>query len=400
MAELMRLSKVSTDEPDEHYKALQAELDWATDLLALAKPIPLDDSTAYTEVFDVGAEGERAHVQKQLTVIYNYLDVAPTDNYFASRSTADLKYELYSLLIHDVIPLRGSDQDPLAAQLFRSYSKVAGVSPQDAVNRLQGTYREPDVLGFLFVVGLTVGSMVFEPLDWALTTVDIINALSEGDIESAVGNFVLGVVPFASSRMDDAFRLLDDLGAARRGGPLDNIAIRVDVPAGTRNWKLDKPSPTGKIPNQLKAESCVAACGVELFERTTGLRITEQQMLHYMGYDGSYGIPMGQGFDGLVRASDELAAQANAPFIGTHMDVYGIAEEIAEGNTVVAALGRHAVIVESVDLQSGIVTVSDPWGLGPGKGVAHLGELPVERFTELQRIGGGYQVIIGISGNR
>ena len=215
-AELMRLSTLSTDEPDEHFLELQAELNWATDLLALAKPIPLDDSTANTEVFDVGAEGERTHVRKQLTAIYDYLDITPTDDYFASRNTADLKYELYSLLIHYVIPLRGSDQDPQAAQLFRSYSKVAGVSsPQDAVDRLQGTYREPDVLGFLFVMGLTVGSMVFEPLDWALTTVDVINALSEGNIESAVGNFILGVVPFASSRMDDAFRLVDDLGGAR-----------------------------------------------------------------------------------------------------------------------------------------------------------------------------------------
>ena len=241
LAAFLRLSTLTSDEPDEHFKAMEADLKWAADLLAPAKPIPLDDSTAYTEVFDVGAESERAHVQKQLTVIYDYLDVTPTDEYFASRSTSDLKYELYSLLIHNVIPLRGSDQDPLAAQLFRSYSKVAGVSPQDAVDRLQGTYREPDVLGFLFVVGLTVGSMVFEPLDWALSTVDIINALSEGDIESAVGNFVLGVVPFASSRMDD-------LGAARLGGHLDNMPVYFANPAGKHNWKLDNPVPTDTVP--------------------------------------------------------------------------------------------------------------------------------------------------------
>lgn len=214
---------------DEYFQEIQEEYDWAAELLALAKPIPLDDTAAYTEVFDVGAEGERAHVQKQLAVIYEYLDITPADNHLESRNTTDLKYELYSLLIYHVIPLRGSDQDPLAAQLFRSYTKVAGVSPQAAVDRLQGTYREPDVLGFLFVMGLT---MFFEPLDYVLTAVDVIQALSERDFESAVGNFILGVTPFASSRMDDAFRLLDDLGAARLGGPLDNIPKYFANPVG------------------------------------------------------------------------------------------------------------------------------------------------------------------------
>jgi len=126
------------------------------------------------------------------------------------------------------------------------------------------------------------------------------------------------------------------------------------------------------------------------------LRITEQQMLQYMRYDGSYGIPMQQGLEGLRRARDELAANANARFDAGHLDVEGIAEQLAEGNTVAAALGRHAVVVEDVDVRSGIVKVSDPWGRGPGKGVAELGELRVERFEELQRAGGGFQVIIGI----
>ena len=123
-------------------------------------------------------------------------------------------------------------------------------------------------------------------------------------------------------------------------------------------------------------------------------------MLQYMGYDGNYGIPLQQGLEGLDKASVELAAKANVTFRGRHMEIKEIAKQIAEGNSVVAALGSHAVVVESVDLQSGIVIVSDPWGLGPAKGIAELGELRVERFTELQRMGGGYQVIIGISGNR
>ena len=243
--ELMALS-TNLAVSDEYFQEVKAEYEWAADLQELAKPIPLDDTTAYTEVFNVGAEGERTHVQKQLAVIYDYLDITPADDHLESRSTADLKYELYSLLVHNVIPLRGSDQDPLAAQLFRSYTEAAGVSPQDAVDRLQGTYREPDVLGFLFVMGLT---MLVEPLDWVLTTVDVINALSEGDVESAVGNFILGAVPFASSRMDDAFRLLDDLGAPRLGGRLDNTPKYFANPVGKGNV-----SPSSEFVERLMSE--------------------------------------------------------------------------------------------------------------------------------------------------
>jgi len=80
-------------------------------------------------------------------------------------------------------------------------------------------------------------------------------AAGEGDLWGAVWSGFLGLVP-------------GPFGRLVKGS--DNIVRRVDVPAGTRNWQLDNPVPTDTVPNQLKAESCVAACGVELFERTTG----------------------------------------------------------------------------------------------------------------------------------
>ena len=49
-------------------------------------------------------------------------------------------------------------------------------------------------------MGLT---MAFEPVDWVLTTVDVINTLSDGDIESAIGNVILGAVPSVSSKLDE-----------------------------------------------------------------------------------------------------------------------------------------------------------------------------------------------------
>ena len=81
-----------------------------------------------------------------------------------------------------------------------AYHDVARVDPENAVDRLQGKTRQPDALGFFFIMGL---SIVFEPVDYVLTAVDVIQALSEGDTESAIGNIILGVTPFVSSRMDD-----------------------------------------------------------------------------------------------------------------------------------------------------------------------------------------------------
>ena len=386
--EMEALWKHYEDFPPE-YDEIKAAFDRATELLSLAEPIPLDDTEAYAAAFAgrvhiPNAEYERRHVQDQLAVIYKHLNIEMPENYLEGRSTTELKYELYYRLNYDVPQFIGLDENEKENRIgdfLHEYHRVARDTPQRVIDRLQGTFRQPDVLGFLFIMGLT---MAFEPVDWALTTVDVVHALSEGDVESAIGNAILGALPGVSSKLDDFVSSV--ASAAKRG----------DVAFGIRNWQLDNPKPTNTVSNQLQANSCVAACGVEIFERTTGVRATEEQMLQYMGYDGSYDIPMQQGFEGLEKASEELAANTNAKFIARHMNVYQIADQIDDGNTVVAALGRHAVVVEGVDLQSGIVKVSDPWGLGPGKGIAELGELQLERFTGLQRKGGGYQVIIGI----
>ena len=50
-----------------------------------------------------------------------------------------------------------------------------------------------------------------------LTTVDVIQALSEDDIESAVGNFLLGASPFLNSKMDDVLQPFF--------GRLDNVRL-------------------------------------------------------------------------------------------------------------------------------------------------------------------------------
>ena len=193
------------DLPPEYYE-IKASLDRATELESLAGPIPLDDTEAYAAAFAGNvhvpdAETERKHVQDQLALIYEHLQITTPDNYLEIRSTTELKYELYYRLnydVHNFIGL-GANEGRLA-DFLDEYRWVARDTPQGVIDRLQGTFRKPDVVGFLFIMGL---SIVFEPVDYVLTAVDVIQALSEGDIESAVGNVILGATPFVSSKLDD-----------------------------------------------------------------------------------------------------------------------------------------------------------------------------------------------------
>ncbi|MCY4537967.1 MAG: hypothetical protein OXE52_07020 [Chloroflexi bacterium] len=199
----------------EHYEGLPPEYDEikaslgrATELESLAGPIPLDDTQAYAAKFAgrvriEDAEDEREHVQDQLAVIYEHLNIEMPENHLEGRSTTELKYELYYRLNYDVPQFMGLDaneKDNRIGDFLHAYHGVARDNPEGVIDRLQGTFHQPDVLGFLFVMGL---SIAFEPVDWALTAVDVIDALSEGDVESAIGNAILGAAPIVNSKLDD-----------------------------------------------------------------------------------------------------------------------------------------------------------------------------------------------------
>jgi len=206
----------SSDLRAEHYEGflppeydeMKASLDRARELESLAGSIPLDDTEAYAAAFAgtvhiADAEDERKHVQDQLAVIYKHLNIEMPEDHLDSRSTTELKYELYYRLNDDVRHFMSLDENEKGNRIgdfVHAYQDVARVDPENAVDRLHGKTRQPDVLGFFFVMGL---SIVFEPVDYVLTAVDVIQALSEGDTESAIGNFILGVTPFVSSKMDD-----------------------------------------------------------------------------------------------------------------------------------------------------------------------------------------------------
>ena len=193
--------------PPEHDE-MKASLDRATQLESLAGPIALDDTEAYAAAFAgrvriADAHDERKHVQDQLAIIYKHLNIETPENYLDSRSTTELKYELFYRLNYDVQQFMSLDENEKGNRIgnfVNEYIEETRIAPKDAIGRLQSTIHQPDVLGFLFIMGL---SIAFEPVDYALAAVDVIQALSEGDEEAALGNFILGVTPFVSSKMDD-----------------------------------------------------------------------------------------------------------------------------------------------------------------------------------------------------
>ena len=197
----------------EHYEGLppeydeiKASLDRATELESLAGPIPLDDTQAYAAKFAgrvriEDAEDERKHVQDQLAVIYEHLNIEMPENHLEGRSTSELKYELYYRLNYDVPQFMGLDaneKDNRIGDFLHAYHGVARDNPEGVIDRLQGTFRQPDVLGFFFVMGL---SIAFEPVDYVLTAVDVIDALSKGDKKSAALHFFAGAAPLLKSGM-------------------------------------------------------------------------------------------------------------------------------------------------------------------------------------------------------
>lgn len=215
------------------YDEMKASLDRATKLESLAGSIPLDDTEAYAAAFAgrayvPDAEHERRHVENQLKLIYDQI-LGEESDHLATLSTTELKYELYYRLNYDVLPFVKSDEHAIQLQIadfMKDYTSEAGDTPEGAIDRLQGTFRQPDVLGFFFVMGL---SIVFEPVDYVLTTVDVIQALSEGDTESAIGNAILGAAPLLNSKMDDVlqplFHRFDNIRLlpARAGLPRRNV---------------------------------------------------------------------------------------------------------------------------------------------------------------------------------
>ncbi len=379
--------------------SLDEEFAFADDLLSTIAAVPLVNEARLVEEFGYASiEEARADLLAQVQYSYEKFDIRPPED-LHEWSASQLANEFYSLLTNVFEPYAKSENDTENYQKAYDFVtdpdfvNIVGKALSTTIDRLDGSHRESPMQLVFFVA-----SFFIEPLDWILTAQEMIRAAEDEDWWQVFLLGATGILPGAFGRLAKRSGKANDvLGTAQFGRRVDNSVRGGDVPLGTRNWQLDNPKPTNTVPNQQLDHSCVAACGVELFERTTGVKTTEAQMLQYMGYDGNYDISLYQGAEGLTKARDDLAASSNATFRFEPMEVDEIAEEIAEGHIVVAGLAGHSVVVESVDLQRGLVTVSDPWGRGPGTGIAEKGTLRQARFTELQRRKGGFHVMIGIS---
>lgn len=105
-------------------------------------------------------------------------------------------------------------------------------TPREISEKLTGTYEPADYNGLLFVA-----SVLFEPVDWIVTGVEVVNDLSKGNWGSAALNTGLAIMPFVGGWMDDG------LGAILRqadDGSWSGLIPFNGVPA--QDWLPQNPS--------------------------------------------------------------------------------------------------------------------------------------------------------------
>ena len=230
--ELMALSQ-NPAASDEYYKKIHAELDWATELQSLAEPKALDYTEVYAEsvawtVHVPDAEHERRHVVDQLALIHEELNIFVPDKYFESRSTRELKHDLAYLLQDEVLPFLNADEneeDNRIGDFYHHYQLIARDKPEYVLRRLVSSYQKPDVVGFFFMMGFLAVNILYEPIDWITTSVDVTDALLRGDKESAKQHLFFGAVPFLKSGM---VRVMKRLGRSPLGRLMPARLARID----------------------------------------------------------------------------------------------------------------------------------------------------------------------------
>jgi len=169
-----------------------------------------------------------------------------------------------------------------------------------------------------------------------------------------------------------------------RGGNNRIENTNQNIGAGSRNWKLDDAQPTDRIPNQAQPFSCTAACSVVLL-RDQGINVSETDVMRYLGTDGSELITMRRVERALNQIVSDLSPNSNIRFESFSNDDLGAINYLTTGDKhIMAFLGTHAVIVESVDFDRQVMRLLDPEGKGVGTGVAEEGTLSFESFNYTQ----------------
>lgn len=94
-------------------------------------------------------------------------------------------------------------------------ASIAGIERTDDLLRAYQMQYDPNTPDYSLLI--LAATILFEPIDWIVTGVEIIQDISKGDLGGALGNGVLLALPLFSGRFDDTARFLFDID--ERSGP-------------------------------------------------------------------------------------------------------------------------------------------------------------------------------------
>ena len=206
----------------EEYNAIGGEQDIAVDLIEKAAKTPLEDLDALLEAYGWDAEAEAIHYfRHRVEVVYAKLGKQLPPGWAEADDAVLMANMLYSgveemkaILASGETFLNPDDPDPSDWGEINNALLFLDTEPQI----LTGTNSQPDISLFVFVA-----SIFFEPLDWALTTLEVIDAVSRGDIGGALGNAFLGLIPFVPGSADNILRKTDEVADLARRIDIDNV---------------------------------------------------------------------------------------------------------------------------------------------------------------------------------
>ena len=195
---------------DEH-DAIEEELNIAVDLIKKAAKTPLEDHAALLEAYGWDAEADAIYYfRHRVEVVYAKLDkqlppewAEVDDAVLMANMLYDGVEEMKAILESGETFLNPDDPD--AGDWGEINNALLFIDTEPQI--LTGTNSQPDLSLFVFVA-----SIFFEPLDWALTTLEVIDAVSRGDIGGALGNALLGIVPFVPGSADNIIRHVGGIG--------------------------------------------------------------------------------------------------------------------------------------------------------------------------------------------
>ena len=186
---------------DPWISSLNVEFADADDLLSAVSAVPLVNEARLLEEFEYASvEEARNNLLAQVQYAYETFDIRPPED-LHEWSVLQLANEYHSLLTNVYLPYRNSESN--LEDYFKADDFVIGftsvnftvLSPKETRDRLDGSYRESPMELVFFVA-----SFFIEPLDWALTIRDMINAAEDGDWEQFALLGLTGLAPGALGR--------------------------------------------------------------------------------------------------------------------------------------------------------------------------------------------------------